>query len=162
MNISIIVAASINNVIGANNDLPWRLPNDLKHFKQLTTGHHIIMGRKNYESIGRALPNRTSIVISRQPDYRAEGCIVVKSLKKAYNIVANKDEEVFIIGGGEIYRQTIDLANKIYLTRVETEIAGDIYFPVLGEEWVLISEEKRKADEKHRYNYTFLVYERKS
>ena len=121
MKLSIIVAASQNNVIGKDNQLIWRLSADLKRFKALTTGHHIIMGRKTFDSIGKPLPNRTSIIITRQADYKAEGCIVVNSLEEALEKVP-ADQEAFIIGGGTIYKEAIDKADKLYLTRVQKKV----------------------------------------
>lgn len=161
MTISIIVAADENNVIGKDNDLIWHLPADLKHFKNLTTGHHAIMGRKTYESIGRPLPNRTFIVITRNADYKAEGCIVVNSLEDGIKAVTN-DDEAFIIGGAEIYRQALEHTDKIYLTRVHHEFEGDTYFPELREtEWKLAESRRMEPDEKNKYACSFQTYLRK-
>lgn len=161
MIVSIIVAASRNNVIGKDNDLVWHLSSDLKRFKKLTTGHHIIMGRKTFESIGKPLPNRTSIIITRQPDYKVDGCIVVNSLEEALNRVEN-DEEVFIIGGGSIYSEAVEKADKLYLTRVHADVDGDTYFPKLVyKEWETLSREDHLPDEKNPYPYSFIDMKRK-
>ena len=160
MLISIIVAMSENNVIGKDNDLPWRLSNDLKWFKANTTGKPIVMGRKNYESIGRPLPGRHNIIVTRDESYAVEGATVVHSLEAALH-AAQKTHEVMIIGGGEIYKQALPLVNKLYLTRVHANIDGDVFFPELNwEEWQMKSEEKHAADEKHEHAFTFQVYER--
>lgn len=143
MKVSIIVAAACNYVIGKDNKMLWHLPEDLQRFKKITTGHHIIMGRKTFESIGKPLPNRTSIIVTRQEDYKAEGCIVVHSLKDAIKAVKN-DDECFIIGGGEIFEQAIPLANKLYYSQINKFFDGDAFFPdhkfvgwtVLEREWV--------------------------
>ncbi len=159
-NLSLIAAVAENNVIGKNNNLIWHLPNDLKYFKKITSEHTIIMGRKNFEAIGRALPNRKSVVISRNKNYKAKDCVVVNNIEEAVN-QAKGDDEPFVIGGGEIYKQMLSLVNKIYLTRVHASFKGDTFFPELDKrEWKLISEEKNKVDDKHKYPYTFFVYER--
>ncbi|SFC49369.1 dihydrofolate reductase [Parapedobacter composti] len=158
---SIIVAAAENNAIGKDNRLLWHLPNDLKFFKQTTTGHSVIMGRKTYESMGRPLPNRRNIIITRQPDYHVEGGEVVHSLDAAFELCAGEDE-AFVIGGGEIYRQALPLVNRIYLTRVHTRVDGDSYFPEFsGNGWTLVGAAYHVADARHAYGYTFEVYERK-
>lgn len=158
---SLIVAVSENNVIGKDNNLIWRLSADLKRFKSLTTGHHIIMGRKTFESIGKALPNRTSVIITRQKNYKVENCICVNSLEEAIEVC--KDEnEAFIIGGGEIYNQAIDLVDKMYITLVHNTYKGDTFFPsVESDKWLLLSEENHKADAKNEIDYSFLNYQRK-
>jgi len=158
---SLIVAVSENNVIGKDNNLIWRLSADLKRFKSLTTGHHIIMGRKTFESIGKALPNRTSVIITRQKNYKVENCICVNSLEEAIEVC--KDEnEAFIIGGGEIYNQAIDLVDKMYITLVHNTYKGDTFFPsIASDKWLLLSEEKHKADAKNEIDYSFLNYQRK-
>lgn len=137
--LSIIVAASVNNVIGADGGLPWRLPEDLERFKEVTMGKPIIMGRLTWESIGRVLPGRISIVVTRQDGYEAEGCIVVDSINAAMK-AAGDAEEVMVIGGGEIYRQFLPQADRIYLTRVLVEVTGDTTFPELDlTEWSVVS-----------------------
>ena len=158
--ISIIAALAENRVIGINNTLPWRLPNDLKHFRRLTTGHAIILGRKNYESIGKPLPERTNIVITRNRDFHADGCLIAHSLDEALALAKN-DPEIFVIGGAEIYRAALARTNRLYLTRVHATIAGDTYFPEFDEtEWREISRERHKRDERHAYAYSFVVLER--
>lgn len=161
MKISIIVAAAENNVIGSNNRLLWRLPNDMKWFKATTIGNTVIMGRKTYDSMGRALPNRRNIVISRNPQLRIEGCEVVPGLDEALQLVAG-EEEAFIIGGGEIYKQAWNKADKLYLTRVHTHKEGDTTIPeITADLWTEESCEAHPADEKHPYAYSFVVYSKK-
>ena len=157
MKISLIAAVANNNVIGKDNDLIWRLPADLKYFKQTTTGHHIIMGRKNYESIGKPLPNRTSIIITRQEDYEASGCIVVHSLEEALKAVKN-DDEPFIIGGGKIYKQSIAIVNKLYITHIHHDFEGDTFFPEITDKWQIISKKDYRPDEKNKYEFSFVIY----
>jgi len=160
MNLSIIVAVSENNLIGVKNDLPWKLSADLKRVKNITMGHHLIMGRKTFDSIGRTLPGRTIIIITRNKDFKAQGCIVVSSLNEAINAVKN-DDEPFIFGGGEIFREALPLVNKIYLTRIHKQLDGDTYFPELKkEEWKEISRHDFPADEKNNHPYSFIDYER--
>ena len=158
--ISIIAALAENRVIGVNNTLPWRLPNDLKHFRRLTTGHAIILGRKNYESIGKPLPERTNIIITRNRDFRADGCLIAHSLDEALALAKN-DREIFVIGGAEIYRVALARAERLYLTRVHAAIAGDTHFPEFDEtEWREISRERHERDDRHAYAYSFVVLER--
>ncbi|MBU0489948.1 MAG: dihydrofolate reductase [Bacteroidetes bacterium] len=158
--ISIIVAIAHNNVIGNNNQLIWHLPADLKRFKQITTGHHIVMGRKTWESIGKPLPGRISVVITRNADYKAEGAIVVSDLHQAIQ-VARADTEIFIIGGGEIYKQFLPLVDKLLITRVETGFGGDTFFPEIKQnEWTLQSETHFEPDEKNQWRYVFQEYHR--
>lgn len=165
MILSIIVAIAKNNVIGAGGKLLWRLPADLARFKKLTMGHMIIMGRKTFESIGHALPGRENIVISRQPNYQAIGCQIASSLEGALKLASpNKGddgEEVFIIGGAEIYRQAVPLAKKLYVTFINQDFQGDAYFPPIGQEWAEISRESGLTDGKNPYEYLFIDYERK-
>ena len=159
--VSIIVAVSKNNVIGKDNQLIWHLPADLKHFKKLTTGHHIIMGRKTFESIGKALPNRVSVIITRQKNYKQENCIITHSLKEAIN-KAKEDTEIFIIGGASIYEEAIKLSDKIYLTSIDDNFEGDTFFPTINwSEWEKIEEQKFEADKKNKYNYSFITFENK-
>ncbi len=158
MLVSLIVAAAENGVIGRDNQLIWRLPNDLKRFKALTLGHPLIMGRKTFESIGSPLPGRTSIVITRQKDFHLEGVVVVNSLQEAL-IEAKKctNEEVFIIGGGEIFKIAIPFCDKLYLTLVKTECAGDTYFDLsVFKDWVKTYSELKRIDEKHSLAYEFI------
>ena len=160
---SIIVAKSENNVIGKDNDLVWKMPADLKHFRSTTTGHFIVMGRKTLEATEKPLPGRTSIVITRQKDFRAEGCLVVHSLEEAYELGRKyRQEEVFILGGGEIYKQAMESADKIYLTEIRETFEGDTYFPEVDPEvWEETSRVEHKADEKNPHDYTFVEYERR-
>ena len=159
--LTIIAAAAENNALGKDNDLVWHLPDDFKRFKKLTTGHHIIMGRKTFESFPQPLPNRTHVVITRQQDYDNENCIVVHNLKDALAF-ASKDEQPFIIGGGEIYKQSLSYADKIELTRVHGEFEADTYFPELDmNDWELVHEEFHEKNEKHNYAFSYLTCERK-
>ena len=166
MKISLIVAVAENGVIGKDNDLIWHLPKDMQFFKEITIGHHVIMGRKNFESIPhkyRPLPNRTNIIITRQSEYKAEGCIVVNSVETALEIAKNNgDIEPFIIGGGQIYRIAIEknLVDKIYLTKIHHSFKGDTFFPELSSDWRETNKTKNKADDKHKYNYDFITLER--
>ena len=166
MKISLIVAVAENGVIGKDNDLIWHLPKDMQFFKKITIGHHVIMGRKNFESIPhkyRPLPNRTNIIITRQSEYKAEGCIVVNSVETALEIAKNNgDIEPFIIGGGQIYRIAIEknLVDKIYLTKIHHSFKGDTFFPELSSDWTETNKTENKADEKHKYNYDFITLER--
>jgi dihydrofolate reductase len=155
--IKIIVAMSDNRVIGNNNELIWKLSSDLKRFKQLTTGHPVVMGRKTYESIGKPLPNRRNIIITRNSEYEVEGCETVSSLEEALLLTNN---DCFIIGGGEIYKQSLEVADKIYLTLVHKDFEGDTTFPELGKEWATIDTKDFDADEKNEYNYSFIEYDR--
>jgi len=163
MKVSCIVATAHNNVIGKDNDIPWYLPADLQYFKKITLGHHIIMGRKCYTSIGRPLPKRTNVIITRDPFFISTNCIVTHSIQEALEAAYdNGEKEAFIIGGGTIYDQTIDLWDRLYLTEVDLKVEGDIYFPTLDmEDWKLISEDPKKADEKNEFDYTFKVLDRK-
>ena len=159
--ITLIAAASENNVIGKDNKLIWYLSDDLKHFKNQTKGHSVIMGRKTFESMPKALPNRTNIIITRKTDYMAKDAIVVNSLNQALEKAAD-DNQPFIIGGGEIYNLAIKIADRIELTRVHTDIEGDTYFPVIDHTlWKEVSREKRLKDEKHDYDFTFIRYNKK-
>ena len=166
MKVSLIVAVSENGVIGKGNDLIWHLPKDMKFFKETTTGHHVIMGRKNFESIPHKyspLPNRTNVVITRQTDYTAEGCIVVNSVEAALQMAKqNGDTEPFIIGGGQIYKLALgaNLVDKIYLTKVHHSFEGDTFFPELSSDWKETNKTENKADEKHKYNYDFITLEK--
>ncbi|MNJ92960.1 Dihydrofolate reductase [compost metagenome] len=158
--ITIVVAISENNAIGKDNQLLWHLPADLKHFKNKTTGKTIIMGRKTYDSIGKPLPNRRNIVITRQRGLQLAGIEVVNSLEEAISI-CKADEEVFIIGGAEIYRQALPLVHKIELTRVHQEFEADAFFPELASEtWKEVWKEDHLPDEKNKFAYTFSTLER--
>src|SRR3990167_10884645 len=164
MNLSLIIAMDINNLIGSHNQLAWYLPADLQRFKNLTMGHYIIMGRKTYESIGRALPGRTSVIITRQPGFYASGCVTATSLDMAREMAyAAQDLEPFVIGGGQIYREALPHVNKIYLTRVYHQFEGDVFFP----EFKLIEwQEKERVyfepDEKNSYAYSFNILIRRT
>lgn len=159
MTISIIVAASENNVIGNKGKLPWRLVADFKRMKELTMGHPLIMGRKTHESIGRALPGRRNIVITHQ-HVQFPGCEVVRSLDEALESVKS-EEEAFIFGGGEIYKQAMDFAERIYLTRVHVTVEGDVFFPEIDlTRWKEISREDHSADAENQYPYSFITYDR--
>lgn len=163
--IIIIAAASENNALGKDNKIVWHLPDDFKRFKQLTSGHAIIMGRKTFESFDKPLPNRTHIIITRQKNYVPKNdngqCTVVDSLEKALELTANL-EEVFIIGGGEIYNLGLPFANKIELTRVHGTFDADAFFPELDlAKWKLDKEEYHAQDEKHNYAFTFQTFLRK-
>lgn len=163
MKISIIVAVAENGVIGKDNTLLWKLSADLKRFKELTMGHHIIMGRKTFESIGKPLPGRTSVVISTNPDLLIDGCIVVTSLEDALSIVQKSgDREACIIGGGQIYKLALEIADKIYYTEVKLALQGDTFFPEIDYTiWKETARVECKADEKNESDYTFVDYERK-
>lgn len=163
MIISCIVAVAKNNVIGKDNDIPWYLPADLKYFKKQTSGHHIIMGRNCYLSIGKPLPKRTNVILTRDPYFIASSCIVAHSIEEGLTIALdNGEEEAFIIGGGEIYKQSVPFWDRLYITEVDLEVDGDVFFPDVDmEEWNLVSSESHSKDEKNEYDYTFKVYERK-
>lgn len=157
----LIAAAAKNNALGKNNDLIWHLPDDFKRFKAITSGHYIIMGRKTFESFPKPLPNRTHVVISRQKGYQPEGCIVVDSVEKALAI-SPKNENIFIIGGGEIYTLGLPFAQKIELTRVDNDFEADVFFPEIDlEEWKMVEEEFHPKDEKHKYDFSYQTFIRK-
>ncbi len=165
MIISLIAALSENRVIGKNNDLPWHLPDDMKYFMQTTKGHHTIMGRKNYDSIPekfRPLPDRTNIVVTRQSQFKAPGCIVVNTLGRGLEIAKeNGEHEVFIIGGSEIYKLGLPYANQLYLTEIHSTLEGDTFFPELNyDEWKETSRTHHSKDERHLYSFDFVVYDK--
>lgn len=154
--VSIAVAVSKNNAIGKDNQLLWHLPNDLKFFKKITSGHSIIMGRKTFESIGRPLPNRRNIVLTNSTDFNHPDVVVAHSIPDVLQLIS-KEEKVFVIGGADIYRQFLPLASEIYLTKVDVELEGDAYFPVLSEkDWTIVSKESYSIDERHHYSYSFV------
>ena len=161
MTLTLIAAAAVNNALGKDNQMLWRLPDDFKRFKQLTTGHHIIMGRKTLESMDGPLPNRTNIIITRQKDYTYPGCIIVNSLNEAI-AACPLNEEVFVIGGGEIYKQSFALAHKIELTRVlGISPEADAYFPEINtEEWKLTDSVFHGKDEKHSLEFVYETWVR--
>jgi dihydrofolate reductase len=162
MIVSLIVAADEAGGIGIDNGLPWRLPDDLKRFKALTMGHHLILGRKTWESIGRPLPGREMIVLSRQPGYQPEGCRMAGSLEQALEMARSMGEsEVFVIGGAKVFAQALPLADRLYLTRVHARLPADTYFPAMDlNAWRLYHHETHPADERHPYAFTEHVYER--
>jgi dihydrofolate reductase len=163
MKLILIAAVANNNVIGGDNKLLWHLPADLKRFKELTMGHTLIMGRKTFESIGKALPGRRTIIVTRQSDYKAKGCETVPDLKEAICKV-REESDVFVAGGGEIYRQVISLhyARRIFLTRIYANFEGDSFFPTIDpDKWELIEREEFQPDEKNPYPFAFLTYKRK-
>jgi dihydrofolate reductase len=164
MTLSIIAALGRNRAIGYQNQLPWRLPADLQRFKQLTMGHHMLMGRKTFESIGRPLPGRTSIIITRQAEYEAEGCLITHSLEEAIALAnARGEQEAFVIGGADIYAQALPLADRMYLTWVEAEPEADAFFPVFEEsDWETSEEERFAADEKHQHAMRFVTLQKRS
>jgi len=167
MKIVLIAAFAQNRVVGINNTLPWHLPEDLKYFKRTTSGKAIIMGRKTYDSIGRPLPNRTNIVISRNRDFQADGVRVVASLEAAIELAKevnfiNDVQEVMVIGGASIYEAALPIADRLYLTHVHAEIEGDAYFPEVNyKQWVEVSREDYQASDKNPYDYSFVVYDKK-
>lgn len=157
----LIAAVSENNALGKNNELIWHLPNDFKRFKTLTSGHYIIMGRKTFESFPKPLPNRTHVIITRQKDYLAKDCIVVDSIEKALESCP-KNEDVYVIGGGEIYKQSLPFIDKIEITRVHGTFEADTFFPVIDMElWIKTNSEFNPKDEKHSFDYSFDTYTRK-
>ncbi len=159
--VTIVVAMAKNNAIGKDNQLLWHLPSDLKHFKELTSGHPIIMGRKTFESIGKPLPNRTNIVISRKKDWFQEGILIVGSIKEAVKFARKIDEEIFIIGGGNIYEQTMEISDKIELTLVDAQPEADVFFPKISlSEWRKTNELCFEKDEKNQYDFCFQTFEK--
>lgn len=163
MIISLIAAMDEKRGIGKAGKLPWRLSSDLKRFRELTMGHHLIVGRKTFESIGKPLPGRQLIVVSSQAGFRADGCLVTGSIEDALVLAQERGEtEVFVIGGAEIYTQTLDLADRVYLTQVHAEVDADAFFPPLKPEaWTTTQTSFQPADEKNQYPFTFKMLERK-
>ncbi len=158
--VTIIAAVAKNNALGKDNQLIWHLPADLKRFKKITLGHHVIMGRKTFESLGKPLPNRTTIIITKNQNYTADGCIVVDSLNKAIKAAKN-DENPFILGGGEIYKQAMNIADILDLTIVHQEFDADVFFPKIDYTiWKETFREDFKADDKNKYDYSFVKYQR--
>ncbi len=161
--ISFIVAMDRNRVIGNDNGLPWKLPADLAHFKKITTGHTVIMGRKTFESIGRPLPNRTNVVLTRNKHFAAEQCIVIHSVAEAFALMEKKEDEYFVIGGSHLYQLFLPYVQRMYITLIHEEFEGDTFFPDVDmSNWQLISKEKGKKDAQNRHDYEFLVYEKKN
>jgi dihydrofolate reductase len=163
MTISHLVAASENNVIGKNNELPWNLPNDFKFFKNKTWGMPVIMGRKTFESLGRSLPGRFNFIVTTNSDYKADNATITNSIEEAVEKAKETDcKEIFIIGGGNVFKQSMNLVNRIYLTRVHTTVDGDAFYPAIDEAtWKLTSADKHFADEKHAFDYTFQTWDKK-
>ena len=170
MKIALIVAMARNRVIGKDNQMPWHLPEDLKYFKRITLKKPVIMGRNTFESIGKPLPDRTNIIVTRNPDYKAAGCIVVNGLDQALQMVADlydtiaapDDSEVMIIGGAQIYEQSLGLADRLYLTQVQADVEGDASFPAFDRDsWQEVSREDHAASDNNPYAYSFLVLERR-
>jgi len=160
--IAFVVAVAENGVIGRDNQLIWHLPADLRHFKELTLGHPIIMGRRTFESIGRPLPGRTNIVVTRHLDWQAKGCTTAYSVPTALELAQQSDEQVFVIGGAEIYRQALPAADTIYLTEVHHSFEGDVIFPEINHsEWRESTRERHEPDEKHAYAYSFVTLQRR-
>lgn len=160
--VTIVVAMGKNREIGKENQLLWHLPKDLKHFKDITSGHPVIMGRKTYESIGKPLPNRTNIVISRKNDWFEEGVLIVGSIKEALKFAQKIDENVFIIGGGNIYEQTMGFTNRLEVTLVDAALDADTYFPEIDAKiWQKTEEDCHEKDEKNQFDFCFQTFERK-
>jgi len=160
MRLSLIAALARNRVIGRDNHLPWRLSADLKHFKSLTMGKPIIMGRKTFESIGKPLPGRTNIVLTRDPDFQAQGCVVVHGIDEALRAGADH-EEVMVMGGADLYRQCLPRADRLYLTEVKAEVSGDAWFPRIEvADWIETERVSYRADDKNDYDYDFVVMDR--
>ena len=160
--ISFIVAMDNHRVIGKENQLPWHLPADLKFFKKVTMGHPIIMGRKTYESIGKPLPGRENVIVTRNIEYGSDGCIVLHTVEELLQYAEEKREEVFVSGGAELFKAIFPYADRLYITEIDYEFEGDTYFPEFNpSEWVRTSHEKGIKDEKNPYDYFFNIYERK-
>lgn len=159
---SFIVAMDRNRVIGKNNQLPWHLPADLAYFKRVTSGHTIVMGRKTFESIGRPLPNRRNIVLTRNAGYKADGCEVVHAVENVVELCKQEDE-CFVIGGSELFSLFWNDVDRLYVTYIDEDIPGDTYFPEIDiEQWQLLSSEQGTVDEKNRYAHEFRIYERQT
>lgn len=162
--ISFIVAMDRNNVIGRGQDnkMPWHLPNDLRHFKEKTTGHTVVMGRKTFQSLGRVLPNRKHIVLTRSSSALPEEVEVIHDIQTMIDMMSKKEEEIFVIGGGDIFKQILPYADRLYVTVIEETFEGDIYFPSIStDDWRETSKEKGIKDEKNPYDYFFIQYDRK-
>ena len=162
MKISLIAAIGKNNELGKGNTLVWDMQEDMKYFRQTTTGHPVIMGRKTFESIGRPMPYRRNVIITRDTDYKVPGVEVVHSLQEALQLFQNSDEEIFIIGGGDIYKQSMSVADKLYITHIEAEDKdATVFFPEIDLNiWRESSRDEHQADEKNKYKYTFVNYEK--
>lgn len=160
--ISLLYAMDKNRLIGKNNELPWHLPQDLAYFKRVTMGHTIVMGRKTFDSIGKPLPGRENIIITRDTSFTCNGCKVIHSINELLNLSREKNnEELFVIGGAEIFKEILPFSDRLYVTNIHHEFDGDTYFPITNDaEWKLISKEPGKKDEKNPYDYEFVVYEK--
>lgn len=159
--VAIIVAMAKNRTIGLDNTLPWRIPADLKHFKKLTMGHHMIMGRKTFESIGKPLPGRSTVVVSRDRDLKIDGCTVVHSLPEAIATCA-RDPQIFVVGGADIYAQTLELADTLFITEIQQDVVGDAQFPEFDRtKWQEVSREQHSQQEPQPLEYHFVTYRRK-
>jgi dihydrofolate reductase len=159
MSISLIVAMAKNRTIGIDNTLPWRCPEDLKHFKTLTMGHHMVMGRKTFDSIGKPLPGRTTVVVTRNQELKIEGCVMAHSLQDA--IAACEGDEIFVVGGAEIYAQALPLADTLYITEIQQDVEGDAWFPEFDKsEWKEVARDKRSQSEPQPLEYHFVTYRR--
>lgn len=163
MLISHIVAISKNHVIGKNNQLPWHLPADTKYFRDKTLGHVVIMGRKNYEAEGKPLKDRTNIIITRNKNFQAENCLIARSLNQAISIAKPiEKEEIFIIGGGQVYKESLSVVDRLYVTIIDIEIEGDVYYPKIDLNiWKPVSKRNYLADQSNHYNHTYYIFERK-
>ena len=161
MSLSIIVAMARNRTIGVNNTLPWRCPEDLKHFKSLTMGHHMIMGRKTFDSIGKPLPGRTTVVVTRDKNLKIEGCLIAHSLQDAIAACAG-DKEIFVVGGAELYALALPFVNTLYITEIQRDVEGDAHFPEFDKSaWLEISREVRMQEAPRPLQYHFVTYQRK-
>lgn len=165
MIVSLIAAVARNGVIGKNNDLPWHLPDDMKFFMQTTKGHHVILGRKNYDSLPekyKPLANRTNLVVTHQKDFNAPGCVVVNSVEQALQYAQqHQEEEAMVIGGSEIYKLSLPHAHRLYITEIHAEVDGDVFFPEFDKtEWREVLRKPHKKDERHAYAFDFVTYER--
>jgi dihydrofolate reductase len=161
--ISLLVAMDANRLIGKDNQLPWHLPQDLAYFKKTTLNHKIVMGRKTFESIGRPLPGRENIIVTRDQNYSQEECLVLHSIEDIIELSDQSDEEIFVIGGAEIFQQILPYSDRLYITHIYHEFDGDTFFPeTKEEEWEMVKSEKGIRDEKNPYDYEFVVYEKKA
>lgn len=160
--ISLIVAMDQNRVIGKNNKLPWHLPADLQYFKKVTMGHPIVMGRKTFESIGRVLPGRENVIVTRNQEFKAEGCVVLHDIAQIKMFADNHEEEVFVIGGAEIFKEILPLTDRLYITEIHETFEGDTFFPEIDEnEWDEISSNPGNIDEKNRFAHDFIILQKK-
>ncbi|WP_458355106.1 dihydrofolate reductase [Peribacillus frigoritolerans] len=160
--ISLMVAMDQNRVIGKNNKLPWHLPADLQYFKKVTMGHPIVMGRKTFESIGRVLPGRENVIVTRNQEFKAEGCVVLHDIAQIKMFADNDDEEVFVIGGAEIFKEILPFTDRLYITEIHETFEGDTFFPEIDEnEWDVISSNPGGIDEKNRFAHDFVILQKK-